>query len=106
MAKRTKKVGPAGRFQSRYGVRARSRLRNVELAQRKNHVCPSCKHTKVKRVGTGIYSCRKCGVKFAGGSYIPKTDVGLQVEKIIRGDRTSSNLLEESEIEIEEVEKE
>jgi len=106
MAKRTKKVGPAGRFQSRYGVRARSRLRNVELAQRKKHVCPNCKHTAVKRVSTGIYSCKKCGVKFAGGSYIPKTDVGIQVEKILRGDRTSSNLLgleieDEEEVETE-----
>ena len=89
----------------RSNVRARSRLRNVELSQRKKHVCPSCKHTAVKRVGTGIYSCRKCGVKFAGGSYIPKTDVGLQVEKILRGDRTSSNLLGLDEIE-EEVETE
>jgi hypothetical protein len=43
-------------------------------------------------------------VKFAGGSYIPKTDVGLQVEKILRGDRTSSNLLNfemEEEVETE-----
>ena len=101
MAKRTKKVGSAGRFQSRYGVRARSRLRNVELAQRKKHICPSCKQISVKRVGTGIFSCKKCGVKFAGGSYIPKTDIGHQVEKIMRGDKSSSNLIIE---EVDEVE--
>ena len=103
MAKRTKKVGPAGRFQSRYGVRARNRLRNIELIQRKKHVCPSCKHISVKRVSTGIFSCQKCGVKFAGGSYLPKTDGGLQVEKIIRGELASSDLLDEP---IEEVEEE
>ena len=103
MAKRTKKVGPAGRFQSRYGVRARNRLRNVELIQRKKHICPSCKHTSVKRLSTGIFSCRKCGVKFAGGSYIPKTEVGHQVDKIIRGETTSTNRLQET---VEEVEKE
>ena len=93
MAKRTKKVGSAGRFQSRYGVRSRSRLRNVERQQRKKHVCPSCKHTSVKRVSTSIYSCKKCGVKFAGGSYMPKTEVGFQVDKIIRGETTSSSSL-------------
>jgi large subunit ribosomal protein L37Ae len=103
MSKRTKKVGPAGRFQSRYGVRARNRLRNVELIQRKKHTCPSCKHTSVKRLSTGIFSCRKCGVKFAGGSYIPKTEVGFQVDKIIRGETTSSHLDQET---VEEVEKE
>jgi large subunit ribosomal protein L37Ae len=97
MAKRTKKVGPAGRFQARYGVRARSRLRNVELQQRKRHLCPSCKHTAVKRISTAIYQCGKCGVKFAGGSYIPKTDSGLFVDKIIRGERLAAQKENESE---------
>ena len=104
MAKRTKKVGPAGRFQSRYGVRARSRLRNVEIVQRKKHICPSCKHVAVKRLGSGIYSCYKCGIKFAGGSYIPKTDGGIQVEKIIRGDKTASNLVQNDKNEEVEIE--
>ena len=89
MAKRTKKVGPAGRFQARYGVRARSRLRNVELLQRKRHICPSCKHQSAKRISTAIYQCSKCGVKFAGGSYLPRTDAGLQVDKIMKSDRKS-----------------
>lgn len=86
MAKRTKKVGSSGRLGSRYGVRARSRIRNVEMIQRKKHTCPSCGHVTVKRLGTGIWKCRKCGIKFAGGSYIPKTEIGLQVDKIIRGE--------------------
>ena len=97
MAKRTKKVGPAGRFQARYGVRARSRLRNVELQQRKRHLCPSCKHTAVKRISSGIYQCSKCNVKFAGGSYIPRTDSGIMVEKIIRGERLAAQREEEAE---------
>ena len=83
MTRRTKKVGPAGRFQARYGVRARNRLRNIEIIQRQEHICPSCGQRKVKRISTGIWQCMKCGTKFAGGSYIPKTEVGLHVEKII-----------------------
>ncbi len=42
MAKRTKKVGSAGRFQARYGVRARTRVRDVEIQQRAKHKCPKC----------------------------------------------------------------
>lgn len=86
MAKRTKKVGPVGRFQARYGVRARTRVRNIEVIQHKKHTCPGCGHIAVKRIGTGIWQCNKCGVKFAGGSYLPKTEIGLQVDKIIRGE--------------------
>jgi hypothetical protein len=41
-------------------------------------------------------------VKFAGGSYIPKTDVGLQVEKIIRGELASADMMEEPVPESEE----
>jgi len=86
MAKRTKKVGPAGRYQARYGVKARTILRNVELAQRVKHICPSCGHQKVKRIGTSIFQCKKCDIKFAGGAYLPKTESGQNVEKMLRGE--------------------
>lgn len=97
MAKRTKKVGPAGRFQARYGVRARTGVRNVEIQQRTKHICPSCGLKKVKRVGTGIWQCKKCGVKFAGGAYIPRTETGQNIEKLIRGEITPSELVEKAE---------
>jgi len=84
MAKRTKKVGPAGRFQSRYGVRARSRVRDVEIQQKKKHTCPKCGKNSVKRSGTGIWTCKKCGNTFAGGAYIPKTAQGLDVDKMLK----------------------
>lgn len=99
MAKRTKKVGPAGRFKARYGVRSRNRIRNVELIQHQKHICPSCGHQSVKRVSTSIWQCRKCDIKFAGGSYIPRTEAGLNVEKVIRGSKRRS-LEEEFEEEL------
>jgi large subunit ribosomal protein L37Ae len=86
MAKRTKKVGPVGRFGSRYGVRARMMVRNVELVQKSKHKCPSCGHLKVRRVSTSIWQCRKCNVKFAGGAYYPKTEAGQNIEKMISGE--------------------
>jgi len=85
MSKRTKKVGSAGRFQSRYGVKSRTRIRNVELQQKVKHVCQSCGQKKVKRTDTSIWQCRKCGSKFAGGAYMPTTESGEHVEKVLKG---------------------
>ena len=82
MAKRTKKVGPAGRYGSRYGVRARTLVRNVEIQQKSKHVCPSCGHKKVKRISTSIWQCKKCNIKFAGGAYLPKTEAGQNLSLI------------------------
>lgn len=87
MAKRTKKVGPAGRFQARYGVRARTQVKNIELIQKAKHVCPNCGHQKVKRLSTSLWRCSKCGIKFAGGAYNPKTESGQNVEKMLRGEK-------------------
>ena len=87
MAKRTKKVGSAGRFQARYGVRARTKMRNVEIQQKVKHKCPSCGHQAVKRVHTSIWQCKKCNTKFAGGAYMPRTEAGQNVEKILRGEQ-------------------
>ena len=86
MSKRTKKVGPAGRFQARYGVRARTRVRNVEIIQKGKHICPSCGHQTVKRISTSIWQCRKCNIKFAGGAYQPRTEAGQNAEKMLRGE--------------------
>ncbi len=95
MSRRTKKVGSTGRFQARYGVKSRTRIRNVEIQQKAKHVCPSCGHKKVKRKDTSIWQCKKCGVKFAGGAYLPKTEAGENVEKILKGKIEDSKIIEE-----------
>jgi large subunit ribosomal protein L37Ae len=94
MAKRTKKVGTAGRFQARYGVRARTRVRSVESQQKAKHLCPQCGYQAVKRRGTGIWTCRKCGNTFAGGAYLPRTEAGQNVEKILKSEVLKSESLE------------
>lgn len=68
---RTKKVGPAGRFGPRYGTKVRKLVAEIERRQRQAHKCPSCGALRVKRVSTAIWQCRKCGVKFASGAYVP-----------------------------------
>lgn len=80
MAKRTKKVGLSGKFGARYGVSVRKRIRDVESVSRARHPCPGCNHMAVKRVSTGIWKCRHCGLTFAGGAYSP-TMVKVREEK-------------------------
>ncbi len=70
---RTKKVGSAGKFGVRYGMRLRKKWVEVDRKQRRKHLCPVCRKLGVRRVSTGIWQCRKCGTKFAGGAYIPTT---------------------------------
>ncbi len=61
----------SARFGPRYGVRSRKRVAALEREVKFD--CPSCGNKSVKRVSTGIFRCRKCGVKFAGGAYHPST---------------------------------
>jgi len=71
MGRSTKKVGSVARFGPRYGVKVRRQVQAIEKKQRVKHPCPNCNHKAVKRVGSGIWQCAHCGVKFAGGAYFP-----------------------------------
>ncbi len=85
MSKRTKKVGSSGRLSSRYGVKARTMVREVEGQQKQHHVCPRCGQKAVHRTSTSIWACRKCGMVFAGGAYLPSTPAGLVADRILKG---------------------
>ena len=73
---KVKKVGPAGSFGTRYGTVSRRRYAEVVTGMRVPHECPKCHVRAVKRLTVGIWNCRKCGVKFAGGAYLPATKLG------------------------------
>lgn len=66
-------TGSAGRFGPRYGRFIRKRVNEVEKVSKAKHVCPNCDTKAVSRKGTGIWECRKCGYKYAGGAYVPQT---------------------------------
>jgi len=59
-----KVTASAGRFGPRYGRFVRKRVIEIEKVSRAVHRCPQCDMVAVKRVGTGIWLCRKCGYKF------------------------------------------
>jgi len=73
---RTRKVGSAGRFEARAGATIRKRLAAIEVVMRQRHQCPQCMAKTVKRVSIGIWACKRCGHKFAGGAYVPQTKLG------------------------------
>jgi len=52
-------------------VRIRRRVQEVEIVQRKKHSCPRCLAKSVKRVSSGVWRCRRCGLTFAGGAFRP-----------------------------------
>ena len=79
--KRTKKIGPTGGFGARYGVRIRRRYSEILIEMRRKHRCPQCYSDAVRRESVGIWLCTKCGFKFAGGAYQPRTKIGITAER-------------------------
>ncbi len=71
---KTKKVGSTGRYGVRYGRRTKEAVKKIEKVQKQKHTCPSCKKKAVVRIAAGIWQCKKCGAKFAGGAYVPKRE--------------------------------
>lgn len=67
---RTKKVGIAGKYGARYGLRVRKRTIKVGKLKKEN-TCPQCLKPGLKRASPGIWKCRKCGLKMAGKAYKP-----------------------------------
>jgi len=80
MTRKTRKVGSVGRFGPRYGVRIRRRLQEVEEGQRVWHRCPKCAAESVRRLASGIWACRRCGIRFAGGAYRPVVTTSVKRE--------------------------
>jgi len=91
---RTYKVGPAGSFGSRYGTVARKRYATLMTELRTPHECPQCHISAVKRASVGVWLCRSCGFKFAGGAYAPTTKLGQVAERAARAGVASSLVAE------------
>ncbi len=68
----------------------RKRVNEIEKISRALHRCPKCDMDAVARKGTGIWECRKCGYKFAGGAYQPTTPTLKVAQRAI--DRTAEEI--------------
>jgi large subunit ribosomal protein L37Ae len=69
---------------SRYGKKIRERESAVTALSRGRHACTKCGKKAVKREGAGIWKCRACGVKFAGGAYSPQTTIGATASRTVK----------------------
>ncbi len=82
MPSHTKKVGSAGRFGARYGLRIRKKVTEIEAVQKQKHKCPKCFKFALKRFAAGIWYCTACDTKFAGKAYEPGLEKPLEVQEV------------------------
>lgn len=84
---RTKKLKSAARFGARYGKKIRALVAAIEASSRAKHNCPVCGRKTLKRISPGIWACKKCGKKVAGGAYSPSTTsakILMKVDRLMR----------------------
>src|SRR6267143_7292442 len=87
-----KKIGLAGGFSARYGTVTRRQYVEIVTGLRGKHECPRCMFRTVKRWSVGVWHCRKCRYKFAGGAYTPTTKLGEIAARATRGMMSPSTL--------------
>ncbi len=87
-----RRLGLGGGLGARYGRFPRRQYVDIVSGLRTRHECPRCKFRTVKRWSVGVWLCRKCGYKFAGGAYIPVTKLGEISARATRGMMSPSTL--------------
>lgn len=96
------RAGKNARFGSRYGRRVRKRILTVEAKYKgKTQTCPFCNTKFAERKSAGIFYCKNCKKKFAGGAYEPTTLVKRMLNKVYDKKGKAVN----KQIDIKEIEK-
>ena len=86
------KQGPMAKYGSRYGVRQKKIAAAIQRVQDKPHECPYCERLALERISAGIWHCRKCNNKFAGGAYFPSSAIGEQILKMQKDKEIKANV--------------
>jgi large subunit ribosomal protein L37Ae len=82
--KKGRKSRSAARFGPRYGRKSRKLVADMEEKSRASYDCPQCGRERVRRTGTAVWNCTKCGYTFAGGTYVPVTSIGRSVSRSVK----------------------
>ncbi len=91
-----RKTRSAGRFGTRYGVKNRKLVADIEEKMHADYACSKCGAIKIKRIATGIWKCTKCESTFTGGSYVPQTSAHMTVMRAVHGEKTLAAQANES----------
>jgi large subunit ribosomal protein L37Ae len=89
---KTKKVGPAASFGAKYGTVVRKRYAEIITQMHQPYECPKCGFKRVSRVSVGVWTCQKCGLKFAGGAYVPFTKLGEISRRVAKGSSVQAEI--------------
>jgi len=54
----------------------------IEHEQNKPQACIRCERPTAKRLAAGVWICSKCGLKWAGAAYFPRS--GIETEVLAR----------------------
>jgi len=65
----TKTTGLTGRYGPRYGKSIKNKVLDVEKTRNAQKICPNCMGRTIRRQSSGVWFCKKCGLKTAGSAY-------------------------------------
>ncbi len=54
-------------------------MKKIEISQHSKYVCPFCGKNTVKRKAVGIWDCKSCKKRMAGGAYVLSTAAAADV---------------------------
>ncbi|XP_038667927.1 60S ribosomal protein L37a-like [Scyliorhinus canicula] len=83
MAKRTKKMGIARKYGTRYGASPRESVKKIEVSQPAKYSCSFCAKTSLKPRAVGIWRCGSHMKTVAGGAQGDNTTSAFTVKSAI-----------------------
>jgi len=90
-----RKSRTAGRFGVRYGTKNRKLVADIEEKMHAGYSCSKCGAKKIRRIGTGIWECAKCGFTYAGGAYVPQTSAYMTVLRAVQSEKVEVGKLQD-----------
>lgn len=69
---------------SRYGRKVRHTYMHILEQQKSDYECPKCFRKTIKRESKGVWHCKKCDHKFAGGAFRPDTNAKKLLRQALR----------------------